>query len=304
MKRWGRPGATQVVVAVAMPVLIGFAALAVDIGRLVVEKQRLNHLCDAAARAGGSELPTGATVQGGLALKAAEQVAAHYAQANSAGINGLQFTAQAKPGPSGYQLEVTAQENVPMGFARIWGWKHRPVQARAVAEREPVPGWIPLAVVEGQFNWRVAPLSQCARGQWWVTGVNGQPIDFQVAFRDGAGLALSPGDTIQLSRVPDAFAQRVVFAAGERIRGQASGLDVVQVPLIDNVVNPKTGKPVQDGDVVGAATFTQFASIRLIGVDDASKDLRHALGLERISTGSGPLSGGQTNSTGAVRLVK
>jgi hypothetical protein len=292
-----------VVVAVMLPALIGLGALAVDVGRLVIEKQRLSHLCDAAAKAGGAELPAGASLQDSFAMQSAEQVAGEYARANGAGIDGLQFTARAKPGASGCRLEVTAREDVPMAFARIWGWASRPVQARAVAEREPIPGWIPLAVEEDRFNWRVVPLSQCARGQWWVTGVNGQLIDFQAAFRDGAGLALNPGDTLQLSRVPDAFAQQVISAAGERVRARASNLDQVQVPLIEAVTG-KSGKPVQDGDLEGTATFRKFATVRLTGVDDPAQDLRHALGLQRISTGPGPLSSGQTNTAGAVRLVE
>src|SRR5579864_2379811 len=134
-RRWGRRGATQVMVAVALPALLGMGALAVDIGHMVVAKQHLQQVCDAAARAGGTALPTDATGDGGAgAVQAAEQCAQ---------VNGVKVQAQpqAPQGSAGWQLQVTATQAVPMAFARIWGWDCRSVQAQATAERAPLPGW-------------------------------------------------------------------------------------------------------------------------------------------------------------------
>src|SRR5687767_15097146 len=53
-----RRGGTTVMIALMAPVLVGFTALTVDVGRLYVRKQALSNGVDAAALAGGRELPS------------------------------------------------------------------------------------------------------------------------------------------------------------------------------------------------------------------------------------------------------
>jgi len=52
----GQTGATTVLVAVVLPILIGIVALAVDIGYLMVTRNELQNVADAAALAGGRQL--------------------------------------------------------------------------------------------------------------------------------------------------------------------------------------------------------------------------------------------------------
>lgn len=50
-------GSALILVALALTVLVGFAGLAVDAGRLYIERQRLQTIADAAALAGARQLP-------------------------------------------------------------------------------------------------------------------------------------------------------------------------------------------------------------------------------------------------------
>jgi hypothetical protein len=304
--RWGKRGATQVIVAIAMPALVGLAAFSVDVGHLVVKKQRLSQLCDAAAKAGGADLPAVQSLSESQAMRSAERVAEEYARANGAGAANVQFAARATVGPNGNRLEVTAREDVPMAFARIWGWTHRSVQARAVAEREPEAGWVPIALETRKLDWGAIGLSRCSPGQWWVTGVNGMPLEsFLEAFRSGSRVALQPGDTIQLTRLGEGYRPQIISAARERLSQKAHGRDQVRVLVIEGAVGPD-GRPVSSGQDVATATFQTYARIQLTGVDepDPALDLRNALGLKRLDTGSGPLGPGDTVQGGRVRLVE
>jgi hypothetical protein len=297
-RAWGRRGATQVVVAVALPVLLGFGALTVDIGRLMVEKQRLSHLCDAAAKAGGLDLPTSPTVLDQAAARSAERIAEQYARANSRGIANLTITTQAKPAPTGYRLEVTAKEEVPMAFARIFGIHTRSVQARAVAEREAAPGWVPIAIEKRKIGWGAIALSQCAVGQWWVTSANGVEVNCARDFQNGASTALDLDSKIELSRVGEQHQAEIIAATEQRV---ASGRNEVRVLLIDGAVN-HSGLPVGDA-LAGSARFQTYATVQL-SVQKDSAGRKVALGIKWLDQGAGPLNAGDSASSGRVRLVE
>jgi len=114
-------GITLVLVALLLVALLGAAALAVDIGRLYLERQHLVNSCDAAALAGGIELPDQA-----VATTKAGQAAA----ANAMPTYQVSF-------PSTDKLRVDGQEVVQYGFARVLGYQEREVSAYAVVQRTP-----------------------------------------------------------------------------------------------------------------------------------------------------------------------
>lgn len=287
-RRWGKRGATQVVVVVALPALLGMGALAVDIGHLVVAKQHLQQVCDAAAWAGGASLPTDAVGDGGAdAVQAAEQCAQ---------VNGVTLHAQAQPphANSGWQLQVAAKEDVPMAFARIWGWDSRSVLAQATAEREPEAGWVPLALEARVIGRRTdIAISRCDVGQWWVTRVgNGPAIPFAADFKAGASVPLNAGDNMELlGDTPSEYTTDVVDAAQTRL---AEGRAVVRVPIIANV--PPTADPHET-----SSPFQRYALARITGVDSGPHPALH---LQWLDTGSGPLGKGDAVTGGLVRLVR
>lgn len=81
LRRWLRSdaGAVSIVVAGLMVVMLGATAMAVDVGRLMYERQKLRNTLDAAAQAGAYDLPTNVT--------AARNAALAFAAANDAASN-------------------------------------------------------------------------------------------------------------------------------------------------------------------------------------------------------------------------
>lgn len=297
--RRGRRGATLAGVAIVLPALLGMAALAVDVGRLMVEKQHLQQLCDASAKAGGAELPAASEGQE-RAFERAEQVAAEYARANGAEDRGVQLSAQAQSGPSGCQLRVSATEEVPMAFARIWGWATRPVSARAVAEREP-PRWIPLAwsLSPGQGpddSFRIRPLSGCNSRQWFVDVAGGSAIRWDRALTQGANVGLTSGKTtIALRRNLDQLSDRQAPAAMvrwlEQVRNQQYPHQV-QMLLVDDATQDRAG-------LSGQATFQRYATVEVAPGGEARE-----LEIRFVKISSGSLGAGDAAGAGEVRLIQ
>jgi len=112
-------GVTIVLVALLIVALVGAAALCVDVGRLYVERQHLVNACDAAALAGGLELPR----QAPATLKAGEA-----ALANNMPDYAVSF-------PTTDRLRVDGQAPVEFAFAKVLGFTDRMVTAYAVVER-------------------------------------------------------------------------------------------------------------------------------------------------------------------------
>ena len=123
-----RRGAFAVLAAISMTAMMGFAALATDVGMLYANRVQLTNLTDAAVLAGAQDLP-------GNASQAV-------ASANSyAGLNG-------KAGDkvdvnilnNGTIMTARASRTVPMIFARVLGVENSVVTATAAALISPVGG--------------------------------------------------------------------------------------------------------------------------------------------------------------------
>jgi hypothetical protein len=122
-------GQALVISILAMTVLIGFVALASDIGVMLHEKRLLQTAADAAAIAGAVELPYG---DWNAAATSAATTNGFTAGANTT------ITVQ-NPPTSGYHenassVEVIISQQVPTLFMRLFSWTQMTVSARAVAE--------------------------------------------------------------------------------------------------------------------------------------------------------------------------
>lgn len=115
-------GAVQVLLAFMMAALVAAAALTVDVGIAAAEKTRLSNGLDAAALAGGQELPASAAK--------ARTVANQYLEAN--GIDPEDVVIEISP--NNRRIVLTGASTVENHFARILGVPTTTVGASAAAE--------------------------------------------------------------------------------------------------------------------------------------------------------------------------
>ncbi|HEU4759248.1 MAG TPA: pilus assembly protein TadG-related protein, partial [Dehalococcoidia bacterium] len=119
-------GQVLIVFVLALGVLLGFVAMAIDVGLLLHERRSLQNAADAAALAGVQDLP--------LSPQEAVTKARDWLGRN--GVDGdatVTMTTPYKGNPN--SLEVVVQEQIPFLFARVLGKESASVKARAVASR-------------------------------------------------------------------------------------------------------------------------------------------------------------------------
>lgn len=122
-------GQAMVLMALLMVVLMGFAALAVDGGRLYITKSQLQNAADAAALAGAQDLPVAST---------AKNEAETMAKLN--GIKEIEITSiDPDYKDDSTKIEIVLTRNVTYTFAQVLGFKNSKISARAVAQR---PQWV------------------------------------------------------------------------------------------------------------------------------------------------------------------
>lgn len=114
-------GQVVVIAALAMVVLLGFTALAVDGGSLYLAKRQASNAADAAALAGALVLPQSTAVN----------VATNYVQKNGAEVVKLTTPYDGKSN----KIEVITKKNVNFTFARVLGFTQSDASARAVAQK-------------------------------------------------------------------------------------------------------------------------------------------------------------------------
>jgi len=121
-------GATIVIVALCMTVMIGFTALIVDVGNLYLNKTRLVNMADAAALAGVQDLPGSPQ----LAIASAN----NYALQNgmNSDVVGVILS------NNNTVVTVNVARTVPFFFAQIFEMTSANVRARAVAAIRPITG--------------------------------------------------------------------------------------------------------------------------------------------------------------------
>ena len=129
--RGDQAGQTLILFVFALAALLGFTALATDVGLILHERRQLQNAADAAALAGAQELFDSPT--------AAVAMAQQYAEANGVDLTDPTYTFQATTpyqGDSG-KIEVTVSKQVGFLFGRVLGLDFADVPARAVA-KQPV----------------------------------------------------------------------------------------------------------------------------------------------------------------------
>ncbi len=115
-------GQVMVLFALLMVVILGFAALVIDIGQVQVSRISMQNAADAAALAGAQDLPNTSK-----AISAAKSVA----KINGVDEADIQVVTPYKDDPT--KIQVTVKENVKFSFARILGFTDTDVSKDAAA---------------------------------------------------------------------------------------------------------------------------------------------------------------------------
>lgn len=136
-------GQSMVLVVLLMVVIMGFAALVVDLGMVSYTKTRLQNAADAAALAGARDLPDATT---------AESTAIIYAGKNGV-HNGVQKTVVTVTYPDNgdaNKIKVECTKTVSYTFARVLGFTEKDVSASAVAQKRPKA--LPFINLDDDYN--------------------------------------------------------------------------------------------------------------------------------------------------------
>ena len=124
--RSSEQGAVLVLVAILIPVFMGFAGLAIDVGYLFVEKRKLQSAVDAVALACTNQLQRGKTCD-----------ADNPEVLDVQSLYGMPWSAFVLSTPTANQVRATASQNVPTFFMKVLGFTAVPIQATSTAEFRP-----------------------------------------------------------------------------------------------------------------------------------------------------------------------
>ena len=133
-------GQAMILTLVFMTVILGMAAVVVDVGAWYRAHRQMQNNADAAALAGATALPESTGQAASLALT--------YATRNGGGVMGSDITFSSKE-VANDQIQVTARKAVPGVFAKLFGLDSVTVRAHATALAAPPaqPKWAaPFAV--------------------------------------------------------------------------------------------------------------------------------------------------------------
>lgn len=144
----GESGQALVAVAVTVTVLLGGAALAVDLGASYAAKQKLQIAADEAALAGARALSNSVSN-----TAAARTSALDYAEMNGADRGNTTVTVPYNGNK--YKIEVVCTQKVNYGFASVFGKTSGMVTARAVAECQTMRGPFDYAIFSGSTNYEL-----------------------------------------------------------------------------------------------------------------------------------------------------
>lgn len=155
-------GSTLVLTAIALPVLLGFGALAIDMGMLYVTRTQLSSAADAAAYGGGGQLPKDAN----QALTVAKNVAKKNGVTDSEMVISV---SSSTAGLNNGSITVDISRKVPLMLAPVLGLNSSIVAAHAKAEVAPsgtVPWIVPFVLPRTtQFDY-TSRFTMRVRGDW------------------------------------------------------------------------------------------------------------------------------------------
>lgn len=131
-----RRGATMIILTLAMTVILSCAALVVDIGRVVLERQKMQNAVDAAALAAALDLPD--RTKAGAAAR-------HYAEQNGVDAGDIAVTFSA----DGRTVNVKADRTIEYTFAKVLGIRGADTSTAAAATTDSIGGPFDYALFSG-----------------------------------------------------------------------------------------------------------------------------------------------------------
>lgn len=232
-------GSAIAVVALFMTVMIGFAALIVDVGNLYLNKIRLSNMVDAAALAGVQDLPDDPEM--------AVASAYSYAARNGISSDAVGVTIS----NNNTVVTVAATRPVPFFFAPIFAMTSSDVTARAAAKITVIKGTsgvVPFGIVRQEFVYGDPYILKEGPGTEYrgnfaalALGASGSPIyqnnikyGYKETLRIGQMVPTEPGNMsgptaegvdYRMALDPDA-----TFETAEKSSGR-----IVIVPIIDSL---------------------------------------------------------------------
>lgn len=196
-------GAVTLIVAFLLVVLLGFAALAIDVGALYAEKAQLQNGADAAALAIAGDCAAGAC---GTPTTTASRLANGNANDGSSGVSSITF-----PQTTTVRVETnsrdatTGSNSFSLFFARVLGISSADVRASAQASWGPpsTGTTLPWTMSECVFEKYLTP-SQLAQLQ--STGnFTGDPVPTHILMRYDSNAPTYPGCAAQNGYEPGGF---------------------------------------------------------------------------------------------------
>jgi len=164
LQRRQTKGASLLIVAAIIAVMVGIAAIALDAGLLATNANRLQRGCDAGALAGAAKLEfirsnfviTGnSSTSSTVTVSSASQTAAKNDAVLVAGFNGVTALTNQVTFPTIYKVSVSVPESSALFFARIFGIQSSTITRKATAEKKPVAGIggaAPLGLTVDDYN--------------------------------------------------------------------------------------------------------------------------------------------------------
>jgi len=244
-------GATIVIVALSMTVMLGFASLVVDIGNLYLNKARLDNMADAAALAGVQDLPGNTSV--------AVSTARSYAARNgmSGDVVGVTLS------QNNTAITVNATRSVPFFFAQIFNMQSANVTAKATASLSTVSGSsgiVPFGIVQQQFVYGQTYTLKNGAGSGYsgnyaalALGGSGSPI-YQNNIKQGYNSMLYIGDWV--STEPGNMSGPTSEGVGYRV-----GLD----PTATFATVAENSARIVIVPIIGSLTVTGRSDVQIVG---------------------------------------
>lgn len=144
----GESGQSLVVAALAFTVILGGAALAVDLGASYTAQQKLQNAADEAALAAARKI-----CESSADTSAARRAALDIAELNGAERENTTVTVPYQGDK--YKIEVICTREMDYSFAGVLGKDKGTVSARAVAQCEPLRGPFDYAIFSGNKNYEL-----------------------------------------------------------------------------------------------------------------------------------------------------
>jgi hypothetical protein len=196
-----RRGGSLVLLVFMFSTLTVFVGMALDVGKAVMRKQYISSACDAAALAGGRELPD------------ASKASAAANQVFSATFSTSIYTVTA----DSTQVIASVTDSVPTSFARMAGLASISVSASAKSVRQPSPvnevpyGMAPWAIdssayTTGQSVTLKLGGGQGSKGNFYALSLGGTGAsNYEDNIKYGYNGLLGTGDTLTASTEPGAM---------------------------------------------------------------------------------------------------